>query len=200
MNKHIGLFSLSQLVLIYTNSIKRRLMASLPIFVQDIRNCQIDPNCNIESSRHDTFSNNTIHTYMCAHCCAECRLLQLRCSRTFWVPHHWCVAWQLWWVWWLESWHSGDSPDSAGILREDMRAGGDPHFHQHDKTRGLDKCLKLDPFALILCGWIQLFRFAWCVLCPVTFKTPLESDMCEEIGLRNPQSGLKPETKGLVVS
>ena len=77
-----------------------------------------------------------------------------------------------------------------------MRAGGDPHFHQHDTTRGLYKCLKLDPFALILCGWIQLFRFAWRVLCPVTFiSTPLESDICEEIGLRNPP-GLKPETKG----
>ena len=84
------------------------------------------------------------HTYMCAHCCAECRLVRLHWFQDFLgtTPLMRCLATLVGLV--IEILKYGDSPDSAGIWRAAMQR----HFHQHEKQKGLHKCLKLDPFAL----------------------------------------------------
>ena len=98
MSRHIGLFSLSQLILIYIDSINGRLIASRPMYFRTgsvyrltrslskfisifiifyMINTQLLNGSKLQhdiaSSRYDTDLEYETHTYMCAPCCAECR-------------------------------------------------------------------------------------------------------------------------------
>lgn len=90
--------------------------------------------------------SNTGHTYMCAHCCAECRLVQLHWFQDFLgtTPLMRCLATLVGLV--------------IGILKcrgftrfsRDFEGGhGAEAFSAWKNQQGLHKCLKLDPFTLL---------------------------------------------------